>query len=307
MRTGSLVGRKCHVRKFLAAPVSSLQSRRGPGRQSEKDPRQQKFLLGIQTSPRPHNIKPEATTKRICQSTFFEIYSPMGRRVFIIGVGMTKFEKPGKRDWDYPDMGRIAAERALEDATISYKEIDQVACGYCYGDSTCGQRAVYQLGMTGVPVYNVNNNCSTGSTALHMAKQFVAGGTSECVMALGFEKMKKGSLGSNFNDRVNPIDKHFGVMLQLEEFEKGPPAAQMFGNAGREYVSSEASANCDGSRLETHGIQLHPLPPTLYPPPSTSNVRCAPRCLRGTGTSASTERRTSTLRRSRRRTIATAP
>ena len=113
------------------------------------------------------------------------------KRVFVIGVGMTKFEKPGKKDWDYPDMGQIAGERAMADATISYDQVEQVCVGYCYGDSTCGQRAVYQMGMTGVPVYNVNNNCSTGSTALFMAKQFVQGGLSECVMALGFEKMER--------------------------------------------------------------------------------------------------------------------
>lgn len=64
------------------------------------------------------------------------------------------------------------------------------------GDSTCGQRALYQCGMTGIPIYNVNNNCATGSTALFMANQFVAGGLSDCVLALGFEKMQRGSLSS---------------------------------------------------------------------------------------------------------------
>ena len=64
------------------------------------------------------------------------------------------------------------------------------------GDSTCGQRALYEIGMTGMPVYNVNNNCSTGSTALLLAKQIVEAGTGECVLALGFEKMERGSLSS---------------------------------------------------------------------------------------------------------------
>jgi len=159
----------------------------------------------------------------------------MGRRVFIIGVGMTKFEKPGKHDKDYPDFAKEAGQRALEDACISYKEVEQVAVGYCYGDSTCGQRAVYQLGMTGIPVYNVNNNCATGSTALFMAKQFVQGGLSECAMSLGFEKMEKGSLGSKFQDRTNPMDKHMMKMMEMREFVPAPPAAQLFGNAGREH------------------------------------------------------------------------
>src|SRR5580765_7286768 len=133
----------------------------------------------------------------------------MGERVFVVGVGMTKFEKPGGREWDYPDMAREAGTMALEDAGISYDLIEQAAVGYCYGDSTCGQRAVYQLGLTGIPVYNVNNNCATGSTALFMAKQFVEGGLAECALALGFEKMEKGSLGVKFTDRRPPMDKQF--------------------------------------------------------------------------------------------------
>lgn len=86
-------------------------------------------------------------------------------------------------------MAKTAARRALLDSRINYKEVKAVAVGYVYGDSTCGQRAVYEVGMTGVPVYNVNNNCATGSTALHLAKNFVQGGVYDCVMALGFEKM----------------------------------------------------------------------------------------------------------------------
>ncbi|MBZ0253352.1 MAG: lipid-transfer protein, partial [Candidatus Methylomirabilis sp.] len=160
----------------------------------------------------------------------------MGRKVYVVGVGMTKFEKPGSKAWDYPDMVKEAGEKALADAGLSYDTIRQVAVGYCYGDSTCGERAVYELGLTGVPIYNVNNNCSTGSTALFLAKQLVEGGLADCAMAVGFEKMQKGSLGTNFTDRINPMDKHFMLMTQLREFVPAPPAAQMFGNAGREHM-----------------------------------------------------------------------
>jgi len=54
------------------------------------------------------------------------------RRVFVVGVGMTKFEKPGVRDWDYPQMGAEAALKALRDAGITYKEVEAVTCGYVY-------------------------------------------------------------------------------------------------------------------------------------------------------------------------------
>jgi acetyl-CoA acetyltransferase len=160
----------------------------------------------------------------------------MGERVFVIGVGMTKFEKPGSRDWDYPDMGREAGEKALADAGISYEQIEQAIIGYCYGDSTCGERALYQLGLTGIPAVNVNNNCSTGSSALYLTKRMIEGGIVDCALAMGFEKMEKGSLGIKYTDRATPMDKHLQVMIDKRGFEPSPPAAQMFGNAGREHM-----------------------------------------------------------------------
>ncbi len=160
----------------------------------------------------------------------------MGKKVFVVGVGMTKFEKPGAREkWDYPQMAKEAGENALKDAGITFDKIEQAAVGYCYGDSTCGQRAVYGLGLTGIPIYNVNNNCSTGSTALFMAKQLIEGGLSDCTLALGFEKMEKGSLGSKFNDRTNPMDRHMMKMIELRKMKPAPPAPQLFGNAGIEH------------------------------------------------------------------------
>jgi sterol carrier protein 2 len=160
----------------------------------------------------------------------------MSRKVYVVGVGMTKFEKPGSKDWDYPDMAEEAGTKALADAGISYDQVEQAAVGYCYGESTAGQRAVYTLGLTGIPIYNVNNNCATGSTALFMAKQFVEASIADCVLALGFEKMEKGSLGIKYTDRVNPMDKHAQAMIEKRGFEKAPPAAQFFGNAGREHM-----------------------------------------------------------------------
>jgi len=158
-------------------------------------------------------------------------------RVFVIGVGMTKFEKPGRRsDWDYPDMAKEAVSKALRDSNVPYTAIEQVCVGYVYGDSTCGQRAVYEVGLSGIPIYNVNNNCSTGSTALFMARQFIQGGISQCVLALGFEKMERGSLSAKYTDRTNPMDKHFGMMMEVREVTAAPGAAQMFGNAGREHM-----------------------------------------------------------------------
>ena len=160
----------------------------------------------------------------------------MSRKVYVVGVGMTKFEKPGSKEWDYPDMAREAGQKALADAGVPYDAVEQVAVGYCYGDSTAGERAVYEIGLSGVPIYNVNNNCSTGSTALFLAKQLVEGGLVDCAMALGFEKMEKGSLGIKYTDRTVPMDKHMKAMVEKRGFAKAPAAPQMFGNAGREHM-----------------------------------------------------------------------
>jgi acetyl-CoA acetyltransferase len=160
----------------------------------------------------------------------------MGERVFVIGVGMTKFEKPGSKEWDYPDMGREAGTKALDDAGIPYEMVEQAAIGYCYGDSTAGQRALYEIGLTGIPAVNVNNNCSTGSSALWMARNFIRGGIADCTLALGFEKMEKGSLGIKYEDRTTPMDRHVMAMIEKRGFAPAPPAAQMFGNAGREHM-----------------------------------------------------------------------
>jgi acetyl-CoA acyltransferase len=159
----------------------------------------------------------------------------------VIGVGMTKFDKPGTKEGDYPDWAKEAGEKALADAGIPYDSIEQAYAGYCYGDSTCGQRAVYGLGVTGIPVLNVNNNCSTGSSALYLARQAVKGGIADCALAIGFEKMEKGSLGVKYTDRTNPMDKHAMAMFEVREPEQSPPAPQMFGNAGREHMEKYGS------------------------------------------------------------------
>ncbi|HEV2981827.1 MAG TPA: lipid-transfer protein [Solirubrobacteraceae bacterium] len=163
-------------------------------------------------------------------------------RTYVVGVGMTKFDKPGTKEGDYPDWAREAGERALKDAGVSYDDIEQAFAGYCYGDSTYGQRALYGIGVTGIPVMNVNNNCSTGSSALWLARQAVRGGLAQCAMAVGFEKMERGSLGVKYTDRTNALDRHVQAMIAGRGgWEESPAAPQMFGNAGREHMERYGS------------------------------------------------------------------
>ncbi|PZS13729.1 MAG: lipid-transfer protein [Solirubrobacterales bacterium] len=165
----------------------------------------------------------------------------MSNKTYVIGVGMTKFDKPGTKEGDYPDWAREAGEKALADAGIPYDAIEQAYVGYVYGDSSYGQRAVYGLGLTGIPVLNVNNNCSTGSSALMLARQAVKGGLVQCALALGFEKMERGSLGIKYTDRTPALDKHMARMFELRDPESSPFAPQMFGNAGRDHMKKYGS------------------------------------------------------------------
>ncbi|MFJ2838273.1 MULTISPECIES: lipid-transfer protein [Nocardia] len=165
----------------------------------------------------------------------------MSNRVFVVGVGMTKFEKPGRREgWDYPAMAKESGTKALADAGIEYRAVGEAAAGYCYGDSTSGQRAIYELGMTGIPIVNVNNNCSTGSTALYLAARAIRGGFVDCSLAIGFEKMQTGSLESQWNDREQPLMNHIQALAELRDFAM-PVAPWMFGAAGVEHMETYGS------------------------------------------------------------------
>jgi len=159
----------------------------------------------------------------------------MTRKVVVAGVGMIPFKKPGASE-SYPVMGAQAARLALADARVGYESIQQAFASYIYGDSTCGQRVLYDVGMTGIPIINVNNNCSSGSTAIYLARQAIASGEADIVLAVGFEQMNPGALGSNFPDKPNPTEL-FDLQVEkvLGKLEV-PPALRVFGGAGVEHM-----------------------------------------------------------------------
>src|SRR6201996_7362696 len=140
----------------------------------------------------------------------------------VTGVGMIPFAKPGKSE-NYQQMGEQAARLALLDAGVDYTAIQQAYVGYVYGDSTCGQAALYGLGQTGIPIINVNNNCATGSSALFLARQAVASGDVDCALALGFEQMVPGALGASFPDRLNPLFRHEEVERTVQGIDPVAP------------------------------------------------------------------------------------
>ncbi len=218
----------------------------------------------------------------------------MSTRVLIAGVGMIPFVKPGANK-PYPDMAGEATRLALADAGVGYESVQQAYVGYVYGDSTSGQRALYPLGMTGIPVINVNNNCSTGSTALYLARQAIEGGAADCVLALGFEQMNPGALGTVFNDRPSPFEHFDQQAAELVGMAELPLALRYFGGAGLSHMQkygtpleSFAAVRAKASRhaarnplallrreLSADDVMAAPM---LWPGVMTRLMACPPTC-----------------------------
>lgn len=159
------------------------------------------------------------------------------KKVFVIGVGMTKFVKPGSHNSSYIDLGKQAINRALLDSGISYENIEQAYAGYVYQSSCAGQRILYEVGMTGIPIINVNNNCATGSTAFYLATNSIKSGMSHCALALGFDQMKKGPLPMDLSEETHPVYKYAEPLIKENKFNKKIPSApQLFGAAGLEHM-----------------------------------------------------------------------
>ncbi|NIK61452.1 acetyl-CoA acyltransferase [Kribbella shirazensis] len=155
---------------------------------------------------------------------------------------MVPFATPSKAQ-PYDLMGERAVLAALADAGLEYPQIQQAFAGYVYGDSTCGQAVLYRVGMTGIPVVNVNNNCSTGSSALWLARQVVESGAADCVLALGFEQMQRGALKAHWDDRPSPFDTFDSAAAKARAQDAEVPfAPRYFGGAGAAYADRHGTA-----------------------------------------------------------------
>lgn len=168
--------------------------------------------------------------------TTSEIQSTLYSPVYVIGVGMTKFVSPGDVKQDYQLFVKQAVNDALKDAGLDFSHVEQACVGYVYGESGCGQKALHEIGVTGIPIHNVNNNCATGATALFLAKKLIESKACDCTLAVGFEVMEKGVLTSKFRDRTHPMDKHIEFLSKKYGIKPAPITAQLFGAAAREHM-----------------------------------------------------------------------
>jgi acetyl-CoA acetyltransferase len=243
---------------------------------------------------RCHVVGPGLPSSESAASVDFTENLTAMNEAYVVGVGMIPFVKPGA-NMPYPEMGAAAVRAALADAGLDYGLVQQAYAGYVYGDSTCGQRALYDVGMTGIPVINVNNNCSTGSSALFLARQAVTSGAVDCALALGFEQMNPGALGSHFPDRPSPFEKFDQVTEELVGHVEVPLALRYFGGAGLSHMQrfgtpleTFAKVRAKASRHAQHNpmaLFRHVVTPeevlaspVIWPGVMTRLMACPPTC-----------------------------
>ncbi len=159
----------------------------------------------------------------------------MTRKVYVAGVGMIPFAKPGMSE-TYDKMGAAATRLALQDAGVDYDKVDQAYASFIYGDTCSGQRALYDVGLSGIPIFNVNNACASGSSAIYLARQAIENGAADIVLAVGFEQMVPGALGAVFNDRPSTAGRFVEATDAVLGESDLPVALRIFGAAGVEHM-----------------------------------------------------------------------
>jgi len=123
------------------------------------------------------------------------------REVVIAGVGIHKFGR--YQDKTFEQLGQEAVRMALRDANnMSFKDVQIAFCGHMHGGTGAGHRVLSGIGLTGIPIVNVETACASGATALQQAANGIAAGLYDVALALGVEKMPRGMLSGL---GVNPV------------------------------------------------------------------------------------------------------
>ncbi len=215
------------------------------------------------------------------------------REALVAGVGMIPFTKPGQNA-PYDEMGSAAIRLALEDGGIGFDQVEQAYAGYVFGESCSGQRVIYKAGMAGIPIVNVNNNCSTGSSALFLARQAVESGAAECALAVGFEQMRPGAIAPIFTDRVSPFEDFDRACAELVDIDL-PLALRYFGGAGLAHMDKYGTTLADFAKVRAKASRHaanNPLSvfrnvmteedvlaaPMIWPGVMTRPMACPPTC-----------------------------
>ena len=120
------------------------------------------------------------------------------RPVYVRGVGLHPFGRFADRT--LTALGVDAVRAAMSDAGVGRGEFQAAFCGTVYGGVATGHKVLTALGLSGVPIVNVEAGCASGGAALSLAAAQVASGQHDTVLVLGVEKMPRGMIRSSFFD-----------------------------------------------------------------------------------------------------------
>lgn len=203
--------------------------------------------------------------------------SQMGRRVFVVGVGMHPFGNDGIAA---TDMGYVAGVAALEDAGVEFPEVGALYNGYIGGGITAGVHLAKDLGLTGLPVTHVENASATGSSAFGEAVHAVAGGRVDVAMALGFDDMNRmGGLGRSGKRGLGAEDvmlpaAFFAMWATRRMHDAGTSIETFAAIAAKNW--NHARENPMAQRRVDHEMTVEEiLASTMISYPHTSKMACA--------------------------------
>ncbi len=135
------------------------------------------------------------------------------KEVAVAGIGLTEWGfYPDKECYDF---GSEAIFNALKDANMKWEDIQAAFCGSVYQGTGSGHQAIKEVGLTGIPIVNVENACSSGASAFRLAYQAVACEMYDIVIAFGMEKMPRGPIPST---AFRPWELSSGFNVQMANY-----------------------------------------------------------------------------------------
>jgi acetyl-CoA acetyltransferase len=155
--------------------------------------------------------------------------------VYIAGIGMTVFGRHPERTLD--DLAGEALRAALADAGASTPDLEAAFYSGMTNGSLQGQIAIpgqvifSKIGIEGVPVFNVENACASGSSAMHLAAQYIRSGACDIALAIGAEKMNipdKAKAFAIFDAGwdVSQVERNFEFLVKLGDGVAPPPGSE---------------------------------------------------------------------------------
>ena len=134
--------------------------------------------------------------------------------IYIAGCAMTPFGR--HIEHTAPDLAQAAILGALADAAVARTDIEATYCANVFGGMILGQVVLRDLEMGGPPIYNVENACASGATALHLARHALLAGQYETVLIFGVEQLTQlggGAIPLQRNDWKTELYAKAGMVL----------------------------------------------------------------------------------------------